>query len=194
MRARPENPAAPGANEEFLTPLPHLRRDPRESLFFGEALKDAVAGQAPGKWRDLIPQIEPSHHLLRLLQGHGGPHPIAMGHPAVLEELPVAGEDDPAPLGKRDQFRVGYPGAMHRIEAQKPKEPREFSQMRIASEGHVAQAAGLPLFFVDERWTTQEVERAMREAGAHPSRQKEKVDVLSAVLILQAWLDARSRV
>lgn len=53
----------------------------------------------------------------------------------------------------------------------------------------VASRTGLPLFYVDERWTTKEAERAMREAGQRPSRRKEKVDVLSAVLILQAWLE-----
>jgi len=82
---------------------------------------------------------------------------------------------------------VGLPLNMDGTEGVQAQKVREFAES-------VAQAAGLPLFFVDERWTTQEVERAMREAGAHPSRQKEKVDALSAVLILQAWLDARSRV
>lgn len=58
----------------------------------------------------------------------------------------------------------------------------------------VGKAAGLPVFYVDERWTTKEAERAMREAGEKPSRRKGKVDALSAVLILQAWLERQIRV
>lgn len=53
----------------------------------------------------------------------------------------------------------------------------------------VAKEAGLPLHFVDERWTTAEAERVLREAGLSPRKRKSKVDALSAVLILQAWLE-----
>lgn len=82
---------------------------------------------------------------------------------------------------------VGLPLNMDGTEGAQARKAREFAEA-------LAKVTGLPLFFVDERWTTKEVERAMREAGESPSRRKEKVDALSAVLILQAWLDGQSRV
>lgn len=79
---------------------------------------------------------------------------------------------------------VGLPLNMDGTEGEQARKVRELAET-------VAKISGLPLFFVDERWTTQEAERAMREVGKRPSRRKEEVDALSAVLILQAWLDSR---
>lgn len=81
---------------------------------------------------------------------------------------------------------VGLPLNMDGTEGIWAQKVREFAQM-------VAQAAGIPLVFVDERWTTKEVGRALREVGEKPTRKKGKLDILSAVLILQAWLE-RNRV
>lgn len=77
---------------------------------------------------------------------------------------------------------VGLPLNMDGTEGIWAQKVREFAQM-------VAQAAGIPLVFVDERWTTKEVGQALREVGEKPTRKKEKLDTLSAVLILQAWLE-----
>ncbi len=82
---------------------------------------------------------------------------------------------------------VGLPLNMDGTEGEQARKVRAFAEA-------VATKSGLPLFFVDERWTTKEVERAMREAGEKPSRRKEKLDALSAVLILQGWLDGQARV
>lgn len=49
----------------------------------------------------------------------------------------------------------------------------------------------LPVETWDERLTTVEAERRLREAGRKPSRERERVDAASAALLLQAWLDAR---
>ena len=53
----------------------------------------------------------------------------------------------------------------------------------------VAQQAGLPLHYVDERLTSAEADRAMLEGGLSRRDRKKRGDALSAVLILQAWLD-----
>jgi len=79
---------------------------------------------------------------------------------------------------------VGLPLNMDGTEGPQAKKVREFAEK-------LAEAVKVPVFYVDERWTTEEVERAMREAGGQPSRKKEKVDALSAVLILQAWLESQ---
>ena len=49
----------------------------------------------------------------------------------------------------------------------------------------------LPVEAWDERLSTVEAERRLREAGRQPSRERARVDAVSAALILQAWLDAR---
>ena len=55
----------------------------------------------------------------------------------------------------------------------------------------VAERAGLPLHYVDERLTSAEANRALREGGLSRRKRREREDELSAVLILQAWLDQR---
>jgi putative Holliday junction resolvase len=79
---------------------------------------------------------------------------------------------------------VGLPLNMDGTEGPQAKKVREFAEK-------LAEVVEIPVFYVDERWTTKEAERAMREVGEQPSREKEKVDTLSAVLILQAWLESR---
>ncbi len=52
----------------------------------------------------------------------------------------------------------------------------------------------LPVTFVDERFTSVIAEKALRSAGKEPSRNKSKIDRISASLILQSYLDARSTI
>jgi putative Holliday junction resolvase len=49
----------------------------------------------------------------------------------------------------------------------------------------------LPIAAVDERYSTVEAERLLREAGAKPSRNKDLVDASAAAVILQTYLDSR---
>jgi putative Holliday junction resolvase len=53
---------------------------------------------------------------------------------------------------------------------------------------------GLPVHFVDERFTSVRAERAVRSLGLPKNKreQKERIDAAAAVLILQSWLDRRS--
>ena len=48
---------------------------------------------------------------------------------------------------------------------------------------------GLPVHTVDERFSTAEAERLLRQAGVQPSREREKVDAAAAAVILQEYLD-----
>jgi putative Holliday junction resolvase len=57
----------------------------------------------------------------------------------------------------------------------------------------LAGATGVPVDTFDERWTTREAERALREAGARPSRRRADVDSVAAALLLRAYLESRSR-
>lgn len=50
---------------------------------------------------------------------------------------------------------------------------------------------GLPVEFVDERLSSREAKRILREQGLNEKRMRGKVDMISASLFLQVWLDAR---
>jgi putative Holliday junction resolvase len=51
----------------------------------------------------------------------------------------------------------------------------------------------VPVELHDERLSTVEAERALREAGVSDKRRRHQVDEVAATVILQAWLDARCR-
>lgn len=57
--------------------------------------------------------------------------------------------------------------------------------------GDLKRRAGVKVRSVDERYSTVEAERLMREAGAKPSRDRAKVDSAAAAVILQSYLDSR---
>lgn len=52
---------------------------------------------------------------------------------------------------------------------------------------------GLPVILWDERLTTVSAHQAMDEAGMRKDKQKEHVDKIAAVLILQGYLDSRGK-
>ena len=54
---------------------------------------------------------------------------------------------------------------------------------------------GLPLYYMDERFTSVRAEKAVRSIGLPKKKreEKERVDAAAAILILQSWLDERSR-
>ena len=66
--------------------------------------------------------------------------------------------------------------------------------MREVGEA-LAKRTGLPVHFVDERFTSVIAERAVRSIGLPRGKreQKERIDAAAAILILQAWLDGRSK-
>jgi putative pre-16S rRNA nuclease len=49
---------------------------------------------------------------------------------------------------------------------------------------------GLPVKFWDERWTSREAERTLRGSGIRPGERKAAIDRLSAVILLQSYLDS----
>ncbi len=53
----------------------------------------------------------------------------------------------------------------------------------------LADASGVPVDLLDERWTTLEAERALREVGTR--RGRDSVDALAATLLLRSYLDRR---
>ena len=63
---------------------------------------------------------------------------------------------------------------------------------RIMMQAHqIARSCGLPLEFVDERLSSREAKRILREEGMSERTMRGKVDMVAASIFLQAWLDAR---
>ena len=61
----------------------------------------------------------------------------------------------------------------------------------MAQAASIAKACGLPLEFADERLSSREAKRILREEGMNERAMRGKVDMVAASLFLQAWLDAR---
>jgi putative Holliday junction resolvase len=87
---------------------------------------------------------------------------------------------------------VGLPLLMDGTEGQAAREVRSFAEA-------LAARSGLPVATLDERLTTVQAERALREgrgrrgaAAGRRARARADVDVAAAVLLLQSYLD-RSR-
>ena len=62
---------------------------------------------------------------------------------------------------------------------------REFAEI-------VANNIGIPLEFADERLSSAEAKRSLREKGLSEKAMRGKVDMIAASIFLQSWLDARN--
>ena len=56
----------------------------------------------------------------------------------------------------------------------------------------IADAAGLPVEFADERLSSVAAQRILREKGLTEKDMRGKVDMIAASIFLQTWLDARA--
>lgn len=61
----------------------------------------------------------------------------------------------------------------------------------MAQARQIAEACGLPLEFEDERLSSQEAKRILREEGYNEKSMRGRVDMVAASLFLQTWLDAQ---
>lgn len=70
------------------------------------------------------------------------------------------------------------------------------AQRARAFGARVARRTGLPVEFLDERWTSLEAERALGAAGSSRARRKrkrERVDPVAAALLLRTYMERRTR-
>ena len=80
---------------------------------------------------------------------------------------------------------MGKPLHMSGHEGRQVEYARDFAE-------RLGKATGVPVEFRDERLTTVEAERVLREGGVHLREDRVRsVDMLSAVLLLQDYLDSR---
>ncbi len=83
---------------------------------------------------------------------------------------------------------VGLPVNMNGTEGPRAKKAREFGAV---VEELLEGFGDIPVRFWDERLTSAQAERALRGRGSR--QRKAKVDVISAQIMLQSYLDARGR-
>jgi putative holliday junction resolvase len=87
-----------------------------------------------------------------------------------------------------EEVVVGLPLTPAGDESDWTREVREFGDA-------LAERSGRAVAFLDERMTSIRAERAVRSLGMpkHRREEKERVDAAAAMLILQAYLDTRTR-
>lgn len=81
---------------------------------------------------------------------------------------------------------VGLPKNMDGSEGPRAETVRAFVDL-------LREETDLPIELEDERMTTMEANRFLSETETFGRKRKEKVDALSAELILQSWLDRKRR-
>ena len=67
------------------------------------------------------------------------------------------------------------------------------AQRVIEAAKKIELATGLPLEFIDERLSSREAKRILREQGLSEREMRGKVDSVAASLFLQTWLDVRNK-
>jgi putative Holliday junction resolvase len=80
------------------------------------------------------------------------------------------------------RFLLGYPLHMSGREGRQTHFARDFGD-------RLAHATGLPVDYWDERLTTVEAGRVLRESGISIEKRAAAVDRLSAVILLESFLD-----
>ena len=72
------------------------------------------------------------------------------------------------------------------------EEGPQAQRIRAAAD-RVSAACGIPHEFTDERLSSAEAKRSLREKGMSEREMRGKIDMIAASVFLQAWLDARVR-
>ena len=80
-------------------------------------------------------------------------------------------------------FLIGDPIHMSGAPSRQGEYTREFAKEREYK-------TGLPVKFSDERWPSREAERTLRGSGIAHGERKPAIDRLSAVILLQSYLDS----
>jgi len=83
-----------------------------------------------------------------------------------------------------DLLLCGLPYTLTGEEGPQAQRIREFADA-------VGKATGISIEFADERLSSAEAKRSLREKGLSEKAMRGKVDMIAASLFLQAWLDAR---
>lgn len=83
-----------------------------------------------------------------------------------------------------DLVLMGHPLHMSGDEGRQAQYAREFGD-------RLQKAAGVPVQLWDERLTTVEAQRVLRQSGVSIEKRAQAVDRLAAVILLESYLDSR---
>jgi putative Holliday junction resolvase len=83
-------------------------------------------------------------------------------------------------------FVVGLPVHLDCRESQQSTAARAFGQW-------LAEVTGVPVEYFDERFTSSQAEQMLREAGMTDKRRRRRRDMLSAQIMLSAYLESPGR-
>ncbi|MDP4625296.1 MAG: Holliday junction resolvase RuvX [Akkermansiaceae bacterium] len=78
---------------------------------------------------------------------------------------------------------VGLPLRLDGSEGDSAKKVRDFAKKLATTLPH------LPMFFIDESYTTADASEKLREAGRNARKQKAVIDQAAAVEILNRWME-----
>ncbi len=78
---------------------------------------------------------------------------------------------------------VGLPLRLSGAEGTQSEKMRQFAD-------ELREKSGLPVHLWDERWTSTEANRLLRETDLSIKKRGQAVDRMAAVLILQSWMEA----
>src|SRR5215471_941649 len=112
---------------------------------------------------------------------HPRPPPSGSSHKGLLAELGRVAREE-----KIERFLVGLPLDRSGGEGREAARARRFAQA-------LADATGRQVELVDERLSTVEATRRLREGGVSAKKSRQLVDGAAAAVLLQAWLDHRGR-
>ena len=85
-----------------------------------------------------------------------------------------------------DQIVIGLP--LHMSGRKGPEVERT-----NAFGDRVRKRTGVPVEYLDERWTSREAERTLSDAGVSRKKQRGRVDPIAAALLLRTWLELRRK-
>lgn len=83
-------------------------------------------------------------------------------------------------------FLIGHPLHMSGDESRQADYTRDFA-------GRLSRQTGIPVKFWDERMTSVQAERVLRESGISIEKRARAVDKLAAVILLESYLDSLPR-
>lgn len=157
-----------------------------------------VLGVDPGKARVGLAISDEARRLaLPLCTVAAGKRPAAAVLQALIASAPDADREDErvaVELGSLSAVVVGLPLRLDGTEGQAARAARAFGDRLDAAIREVLGGeAAFELVYWDERLTTVVAERALTEMRVRGPERKAVVDQAAATLLLQSYLDARSR-
>jgi putative Holliday junction resolvase len=115
------------------------------------------------------------------LMAHARPHLDGKSRKALLRALVELAREE-----RTERFLVGLPLEMSGQEGLAARRALAFAQ-------ELADATGVAVEMIDERLSTVEASRRLRDGGVSGRAQKDRIDGAAAAVLLQGWLDGRGR-